>query len=449
MKLDIERYSTDPEDLLAYGFDASGLTGTPAAVAWPGTTGEVVKLMLEARRTRAAIIPRGAGSGMTGGAVPAGDILPPAGVIILSFERMNRILEVDDVNLTVLVEPGVVNGRLQRELAEYGLFYPPDPASLEFCTIGGNVAENAGGPRALKYGVTRDYVLWLEAVLPDGELIHTGVQTPKGVVGYDLTRLLVGSEGTLAAITKIRLKVLPLPEDILTLLAVFGDVSAAGEAVSRIIASKIIPRTLEILDRDCMLAVENRSPVGLPSGAEALLLIELDGHPEAIKAEADRVIEICRLLKADVTMAEDEDARDALWKARRGVSPALYQLCPHKISEDIVVPRGNIARMLAELKALAQKSGVPIATFGHAGDGNLHVNFLPDEKKDITPVLRELFEKTLALGGTLSGEHGVGLTKKAFIGMEIKPAELGLMRRIKEVFDPDGILNPGKIFPSK
>ena len=455
LKLDIKHYSTDPEDLLAYGFDASGLSGAPAAVAWPETAEEVARVMRRARELKAAVVPRGAGTGMTGGAVPFAGAAPPAeaaplaGAIVLSFERMNKILEVDDVNLTVLVEPGVVNGRLQRELADYGLFYPPDPASLEFCTIGGNVAENAGGPRALKYGVTRDYVLWLEAVLASGEIITTGVQTTKGVVGYDLTRLLVGSEGTLAAITKIRLKVLPLPEETVTLLTVFGDVGASGEAVSRIIAAKIIPRTLEIVDRQCMLAVEKRSPVGLPSDAEALLLIELDGHPEAIKAEAGRVIDICRMLGAGITMAEDEDARDALWRARRGVSPALYQICPHKISEDIVVPRGNIARMLIELKALALKSSVPIATFGHAGDGNLHVNFLPDEKKDLTPVIRELFEKVLALGGTISGEHGVGLTKKPFIGMEIRPAELDLMRRIKGVFDPDGILNPGKIFPEK
>lgn len=441
IQLDIERYSTAPEDLFAYGFDASGLEEAPAAIAWPRNTEEVIKVMRYAWEHETAVVPRGAGSGMTGGAVPS------KGAIVLSFERMNRILEVDDVNLTVLVEPGVVNGRLQRELAGYGLFYPPDPASLEFCTIGGNVAENAGGPRALKYGVTKDYVLQLEAVLCGGELVTVGVQTPKGVVGYDLARLLTGSEGTLAAITKIRLKVLPLPEDVLTLMAVFADAERAGEAVSRTIASKIIPRTLELMDKASMTAVEGWSPVGLPTEAEALLLIELDGHPEAIKKEAGRVIEICEKLGADVTMAENESARDALWKARRGVSPALYHLCPHKISEDVVVPRSNIARMLSELKALANKTSVPIATFGHAGDGNLHVNFLPPVKKDITPILEEMFKKVLELGGTISGEHGVGLTKKPFIAMEIQPAQLKLMRDIKNVFDPKGLLNPGKIFP--
>ncbi len=439
--LDIERYSTAPEDLFAYGFDASGLEGAPAAVAWPRNTEEVIKVMRHAFENEIAVVPRGAGSGMTGGAVPS------KGAIILSFERMNRILEVDDVNLNVLVEPGVVNGRLQRELEGYGLFYPPDPASLEFCTLGGNVAENAGGPRALKYGVTKDYVLQLEAVLCGGELITVGVQTPKGVVGYDLARLLTGSEGTLAAITKIRLKVLPLPEDVLTLLAVFGDAASAGEAVSRVIAAKIIPRTLEIMDKDSMIAVEGWSPVGLPVQAGALLLIELDGHPAAIKEEAERTIGICEKLGSEVTMAEDEDARSALWKARRGVSPALYHLCPHKISEDIVVPRSSIARMLSELKALAQRTSVPIASFGHAGDGNLHVNLLPPVKRDVTPILKEMFEKVLELGGTISGEHGVGLTKKQFIGMEIKPASLKLMRQIKNVFDPKGLLNPGKVFP--
>lgn len=440
IQLDIERYSTDPEDLFAYGFDASGLEGAPAAVAWPRNTGEVARVMRYSWENGMAVVPRGAGSGMTGGAVPS------SGAIVLSFERMNRIIEIDDVNLNVLVEPGVVNGRLQRELEGYGLFYPPDPASLEFCTIGGNVAENAGGPRALKYGVTRDYVLQLEAVLCGGEVVTAGVQTAKGVVGYDLARLLTGSEGTLAAITKIRLKALPLPEDVLTLLAVFGDAASAGEAVARIIAAKIIPRTLEIMDRHTMAAVEGWRPVGLPAHAGALLLIELDGHPAAIKDEAGKAVGICEKLGADVTMADDEEARNALWKARRGVSPALYHICPHKISEDIVVPRSNIARMLSELEALAKRTSVPIASFGHAGDGNLHVNLLPPVKKDLTPVIREMFEKVLELGGTISGEHGVGLTKKPFIEMEIKPASLDLMRKIKNAFDPKGLLNPGKVF---
>jgi glycolate oxidase len=441
LKLDIENYSTEPEDLLAYGFDASGLAETPSAVAWPKSVEEVASLMRQADREMLAVIPRGAGTGMSGGAVPA------RGALVLSMERMNKILEIGEENLTALVEPGVINGHFQRELEGMGLFYPPDPASMEFCTLGGNVAENAGGPRALKYGVTRDYVLGLEAVLPNGSIINTGVQTRKGVVGYDLTRLLVGSEGTLAVITKIRLKILPLPEDVLTLLVLFKDLRGSGEAVSRIIASKIIPRTLEFMDNESIRAVENYHPIGLPKNAQALLLIELDGHPEAIKNEAREVVEICEALGADVTMAEDDRARETLWRARRGISPALYHVSPKKVSEDIVVPRSKISEMLSSLKELSKKSGIPIAAFGHAGDGNIHVNLLPPEKKDLSPVLHELFESVLKLGGTISGEHGIGLAKKPFIEMEIKPAELKLMRDIKAVFDPKGILNPKKIFP--
>jgi glycolate oxidase len=321
---------------------------------------------------------------------------------------------------------------------------------MEFCTLGGNVAENAGGPRALKYGVTKDYVLSLEAVLPSGKIISTGVRTRKGVVGYDLTRLLVGSEGTLAVITKIGLKILPLPEDVLTLLVIFNDVARSGEAVSRIIAARIIPRTLEFMDNESIRAVESFSPIGLPKEAGSLLLIELDGHPAAIRAEAQRVVEICEHLGAEVTMAEDEHARETLWKARRGVSPALYHISTKKISEDIVVPRSRIPEMLAALKTLSENTGIPIASFGHAGDGNIHVNLLPprvEEKRDFTPVLTGLFETVLRLGGTISGEHGVGITKKKFIRMEIGPEEMRLMREIKNVFDPKGMLNPGKIFP--
>lgn len=439
--LDIEHYSTEPEDLLAYGFDASRLTGEPAAVAWPANAGEVASVLGYAQQNTVAVIPRGAGTGTTGGAVPS------KGAIVLSLERMNKILDIDDADLIAVVEPGVINGRLQRELASYGLFYPPDPASMEFCTIGGNVAENSGGPRAVKYGVTRDYVLALEAVLPTGGLIRTGKKTRKGVVGYDLTSLLVGSEGTLAVVTEITLKVIPLPEDVLTLLAVFGDAQKAGEAASGIMAARLIPRTLEIMDRESIKAVEGFSPVGLPPGAGALLLIELDGHPASIRAEAETVVGICESLNADVSMAEDEDAREALWKARRGVSPALYHACKGKIAEDIAVPLGKIPQMLASLQGLAEKVKIPIAAFGHAGDGNLHVNLLPAPGQDTAPAIRELFSMALELGGTISGEHGVGLTKKPFIGMEIKPPELELMRKIKRVFDPKGILNPGKIFP--
>jgi glycolate oxidase len=440
------RMSTQPEDLLCYGFDASGLEAAPSAVVWPQDVDDVVKVLNFASAHNVPVIPRGAGSGMTGGAVPS------KGAIILSLERMNRILEIDRENMTALVEPGVINGKFQRELERHRLFYPPDPASMNFCTIGGNVAENSGGPRALKYGVTRDYVMGLEAVLPDGRIIHTGVKTAKGVVGYDLTRLLVGSEGTLAVVTKIRLKVLPMPDEIITLLALFRDVEKSGDAVRLILGQGIIPRTLEFLDSGAVHAVEKYSPVGFPRDASALLLIELDGHPQGIVKEAERVTEVCRKLGGEVIMAEDEQARERIWKARRAVSPALYHLKPAKISEDIVVPRNKITEMLRILKRLGEDSGITIINFGHAGDGNIHVNLMIDrndrsEYEKAQKLVGEIFRATLELGGTISGEHGIGLTKSAYISMEIPAAELELMKKIKGIFDPKNILNPGKIFP--
>ena len=438
--------SSNPEDLACYGFDACGLEGVPSAVVWPETTEHVAQIMKYASENGIPVVPRGAGTGMSGGAVPL------KGSVVLSMEKMNRILELEKSNLTVLVEPGVINGRLQREVEDHGLFYPPDPASMNFCTIGGNVAENAGGPRALKYGVTRDYVMEIEAVLPGGNIINVGVRTHKGVVGYDLVRLLVGSEGTLAVATKIRLKLLPLPEDILTLLCLFTDLEASGKAVSAIISSRIIPRTLEFMDKEAIKAAEKFQPLGLPDTVEALLLIEVDGHMEAIRKEAGKVADICMKLGADVRMAEDEAARNRLWECRRKMSPALFHICPGKMSEDIVVPRDRIPQMLTGLRRLSEDSGIPLVNYGHAGDGNIHVNLMVDrsnekEYRKIDALVREIFTLTLGLGGTISGEHGVGITKAPYIGMEIKESELALMKGIKKLFDPKNILNPGKIFP--
>ena len=439
------KISTEPEDLVCYGFDASGLEGVPSAVVWPKNTEEVVRVMRYASQNEIPVTPRGAGTGMTGGSIPL------KGSIVLSFEKMNRLLALDTENLNVLVEPGMINGRLQRELEYLGFFYPPDPASMNFCTIGGNVAENAGGPRALKYGVTKDYVMELEAVLPNGEIITTGVRTPKGVVGYDLTRLLTGSEGTLAVITKIRLRILPLPEEVITLLVMFDNLEASGTAVSKIIASRVIPRTLEFMDAETIAAVESFKPVGIPRGVEALLLIELDGHPASITKEAAKIADICTSLNAEVKMAEDAAARDKLWEARRAVSPALYNLNPTKINEDIVVPRNKIPDMLKYLKRLSEESGIKIVNFGHAGDGNIHVNIMVDRNdaeryRQAEALVKEIFNMTLDLGGTISGEHGVGITKASYISMEIKKHELALMKGIKNIFDPKGLLNPGKIF---
>ncbi len=437
--------STSPEDLVCYGFDASGLEGKPAMVAWPRSTEDISAMVRYASERNLPIVPRGAGSGMTAGSVPS------TGAIVLSTERMNHILDVDEQNLTCVVEPGVINGRLQRALSGVGLFYPPDPASMNFCTLGGNVAENAGGPRALKYGVTRDYVMGLECVLPSGEVINTGVRTHKGVVGYDLTRLITGSEGTLVVLSKIRLRVLPEPLEITTLLAYFADIEAAGEAVAAITAARIIPRTLEFMDREAIRAVEAFKPTGLPKDVEALLLIELDGHPRAIEQEAARVVAEVRRLGGEAEVAPDATARERLWECRRSVSPALFNLGLAKISEDIVVPRSRMAEMLGHMRGLSERSKIKIVNFGHAGDGNIHVNILferddPDERHRAEGLVREIFLKVIELGGTISGEHGVGLTKAPYIGMEIKARELSLMRGIKAVFDPQGILNPGKIF---
>lgn len=437
--------STEPEDLICYGFDASGLEGRPSAVVWPGSTEDVVKVMKYASEHGVAVVPRGAGTGMTGGAVPS------EGAIVLSFEKMNRIVGLDAENLNVVVEPGLINGRLQKELESKGLFYPPDPASMNFCTIGGNVAENAGGPRALKYGVTRDYVMQLEAVLPSGDLITAGVKTRKGVVGYDLARLLVGSEGTLAVFTKIGLKVLPLPEEVTTLLVFFEDIASSGRAVSEIISAGIVPRTLEFMDREAVTAVERFKPTGLFVRGEAMLLIEVDGPPETIEKEAERVIDICQGLGANVKHAVDEHSRERLWESRRAVSPALYHINPSKINEDIVVPRSRLPEMLESLKRLSGQSGMKIVNFGHAGDGNIHVNIMTDrnneeEYKRAQSLIKEIFGTVLGLGGTISGEHGIGLTKAGYMDMEIKKKELDLMKGIKHLFDPKNILNPGKIF---
>jgi glycolate oxidase len=446
-KLPDIKMSTTPEDLLCYGFDASGIETFPSAVVWPNSADDVAKVMRYAYENSISVVPRGAGTGMTAGAVPS------KGAIVLSFEKMKRILEIDSGNLDVLCEPGVINGKLQDELERMGLFYPPDPASMNFCTIGGNVAENAGGPRAIKYGVTRDYVMELEAVLPNGDIITTGVKTSKGVVGYDLARLLTGSEGTLAVFTKIRLKVLPLPAEVITLLAIFDDLEASGEAVAKIISAKIIPRTLEFMDREAIVAVEDFKPVGLPRDAEAILLIELDGHPVSITGEAEKIADICQKLGAEIIMAEDEDARNQLWSSRRSISAALYRIKPTKINEDIVVPRNMVTEMLKRLRNLSEEYNIKIVNFGHAGDGNIHVNVMVDKsvEEEYTKGLglaARIFKDALSLGGTISGEHGIGLTKAAYLGMELSKTEIEIMKSIKGIFDPKNILNPGKIFSS-
>lgn len=440
--------SEEPEDLACYSFDASNAGPlAPKAVAWPRNADQVSRIIKHASANNLSVIPRGAGTGMAGASVPA-----DSDCIIISLEKMRKLIEVDTKNMTVVVEPGIINGRLQKELEYMGYFYPPDPASLEVCTIGGNVATNAGGPRAVKYGTTRDYVMGIEAVLPDGSVISTGGRTYKRSVGYDLRHLLTGSEGTLAVFTRIRLKMLSLPEDIITLLVLFRDLESSGMAVAKIIASKVIPRTMEFMDRSAIEAIENYRPTGLPFDAEALLLIELDGHPAVIKRDAERVVDICHALGGDAIIAEDDAAREKLWEARRAISPALFHIKPNKINEDIVVPRDKITLVLGALRKLSEESGIKIINFGHAGDGNIHVNIMVDrlnreEYAKGSELVKKVFELALKFGGSISGEHGIGLIKRPYIGMEIKDRELELMRGIKKVFDPAGTLNPGKILP--
>jgi glycolate oxidase len=440
------RVLTDKEDLVCYGFDASLRSGMPLAVVKPDDTNDVSKVAAHAFENNNPIVPRGAGTGMTGGSVPLKNS------IILSLEGMNRIIDIDEKNMIACVEPGVINGHLQEKLEEKGLFYPPDPASMKFCTLGGNVAENAGGPRAVKYGVTKDYVLGLETVLPHGRVLNTGGKNYKDVVGYDLTRLMVGSEGTLGVITKIFLKVLPLPEEVTTLLCTFSKLDEAAQVISKITSSSIIPRTLEIMDHESIQAIEKYKKHGLPLDADALLLIEVDGSHAAVSNDAEKIADICSSCNGKVSVADDIYSRNRIWEARRSISQALYNIKPSKINEDIVVPRGRVPEMFAELKKISDRYNLTIANFGHAGDGNIHVNIMTDrndkeEYEKAKKAVRDIFEATVKLEGTISGEHGIGLTKKEFIDMELSEVSIKLMKEVKSVFDPKGIMNPGKIFP--
>jgi len=438
---------TKREDLICYSYDATNQKFLPDVVVFPRGAEEISLILKMANFEDFPVIPRGAGSGFSGGS------LPVEGGVVVSLERMNRILNIDTENLTAVVEPGVVTGEFQAEVESLGLFYPPDPSSLKFCTIGGNVAECAGGPRAVKYGVTKDYVLGLEVVLPTGETINTGAQTLKGVVGYDLTKLFVGSEGTLGIVTKIILKLLPLPATTKTMLAAFPDMKNAARAASSIISSKIIPSTMEFIDKNCVKCVEDYLNIGLPIDTDAILLIETDGDKDLAEKEADAMRKICLDNSAiEVKTAKDKREVKELWKARRAISPSLKKLNPDKINEDIVVPRNKIPDAIAGIQKIAEKYNLTIANFGHAGDGNIHVNVMidksnKDELSNAQKAVEEIFKLTLNLGGTISGEHGIGISKMPYIGMELSPAAIDVMKRVKQVFDPKGILNPGKIFP--
>ncbi len=435
--------STASEDMVVYSYDATQREALPWAVARPASAQEVSEILRLANRELFPVVPRGAGTGMSGGSIPV------HGGLVLSLERMNRILEVDDENLVAVVEPGVVTGELQREVEARGLFYPPDPASNQFCTIGGNVAECAGGLRAVKYGVTKDYVLGLEVVLPTGEIIRTGARTAKSVAGYDLTKLIVGSEGTLGVATTVILRLLPLPESVRTISAFFSTIEGAATAVAKIIASRIIPRALEFVDRHALRAVENYLKEDIAGGAVAMLLVEVDGAADSTAREIQMIAEIMtRAGAALVKKAETDAEREQLWKARRSISPALYTIKPKKVNEDIVVPRSRIPDILREIEEIAKRYDLLIVNFGHAGDGNIHTNIMIDEadKPRAESAVKEILESTLRMGGSISGEHGIGLSKAAYLPMEVGPAALAAMKHIKQALDPNNILNPGKIF---
>jgi glycolate oxidase len=438
-----DNFSTSPEELIVYSYDATRRESLPWVVVRPRSSREISEILRLANRERFPVVPRGAGTGMSGGSVPV------QGGVVLSFERMNHILEIDERDFIAVVEPGVITGDLQSEVESRGLFYPPDPASRKFCTLGGNVAECAGGLRAVKYGVTKDYVLGLEVVLPTGEIINTGARTVKSVAGYDLTKLIVGSEGTLGVVTRITVRLLRLPESVRTLVAFFNDVPAAAKTASAIMASGVLPRALEFVDQAALRAVEGYLKEDLSQGASAMLLAEVDGPAESTAREEDRIAEIMmRSGAARVNRAGSDPEREHLWKARRSISPALYAIKPKKLNEDIVVPRSRIAESLQEIAAIAGRYGLLIVNFGHAGDGNIHTNIMFDEADmpKAEAAVREIFAATLRLGGSITGEHGIGLSKASYLPMELGQDTIAAMKKIKRALDPNNILNPGKIF---
>jgi glycolate oxidase len=430
-----------------YASDGTTHCHRPELVVLPDGADQVSSVVGVGARERVPIVPRGAGTGYSGGAVPI------HGGVVLSLERMNRILEIDESNLLAIVEPNVVTGDLQDAVERVGLFYPPDPASLRQSVIGGNVAESAGGPRAFKYGTTKAYVLGLQAVLPTGEIITTGGKVVKNVAGYDLTQLLVGSEGTLAIITRVVLRLVPLPAAQLTLRATFASVADAARAVDRIVAERVVPAALELIDADSLDAIARHiggRPLA-PAGTAALVLIEVDGTPAGAAEDAVRVERACHSAGAtELLRAGTAAERDHLWRVRRELSPALRTLAPVKFNNDIVVPKGRIPQLFELIERLRADFGVRIACFGHAGDGNIHVNIMVGdsaaERQRARDAVRVLFDGVLALEGSITGEHGVGLSKAEYLPMQLGPAEIALMQRVKRAFDPQGILNPGKIF---
>jgi glycolate oxidase len=436
------------EDRTLYAYDGTSAKALPDVVMIAPSPEAVAATLRFASAREIPVVPRGAGTGLSGGSVPA------RGGIALVVASMRQIKEIDSGSMLVVCEPGVITGELQKAVEEAGFFYPPDPASLNYCTIGGNVAENAGGPRAVKYGVTKDYVMGLEVVRATGEIVRLGGKQVKNVTGYNLVQLFVGSEGTLGVITEVILRLLPRPAAKKTMLAIFDRLEDAADAVAAVMAGGVMPTTLEIMDRTCINCVEDYLQLGLPRDAEAFLIIEVDGMPQAVDAEAGVISTICQEKRIrSFQTARDQKEADTLWRARRAVSPAISQVKRAKIGEDISVPRSAIPAMVREIQKISREHDLPIAIFGHAGDGNLHPNILADrrdpvEMERVEKAIAAIFEASVRLRGTLSGEHGIGLSKQPFLRLALSPEAIQLMEDVKRAMDPKGILNPGKIFGS-
>jgi len=437
-----------PEDLAVYSYDGTFEEHRPDLVVLPRSTDQVSQVIQIAARERIPVVTRGMASGLAAASVPF------SGGIVLCMTRMDRVLEIDEQNAIAHVEAGVVTADLQALVEKKGLFYPPDPSSIRHSTIGGNIACNAGGPRCLKYGVTGDYVLGLTVVLADGQIVKTGGKVIKDVVGYDLTALFTGSEGTLGVITEALLKLTAKPTAVRTAMVEFESIDQASKTVNAILSAGVVPATLELMDQTAITCIEEAMHLGLPLDVEAILLLEIDGQSaESVTREIEAAAAICRQQGARrVAVAQNDEERAALWKARRSVSPSLARRAPNKLGEDITVPRSAIPEAVRRLKAISAKYGLPIVIFGHAGDGNLHPNILFDKRDPIQwakveQMVAEEFSVALELGGTLSGEHGVGTLKRPYMELALGSVSVTLQKKIKQAFDPLNILNPGKVLP--
>lgn len=436
--------TADPDKLEPYAKDATELFRLPELLVEAVSVEEVQALLRLANAYRFPVTPRGLGTGLTGGAVPV------SGGVVLSLAKMNQILSIDLENLIAVVEPGVVTGDLRKAVQSKGLFYPPDPASVDTCSIGGNAATNAGGASCIKYGTTRNYILGLEVVLPSGEKIQAGVQTRKGVVGYDLVQLLTGSEGTLGVITKLIVKLIPLPPAVTTLVALFADLQSTMRAVTAILTSGHLPSALEFMDHQCLELVGDLLPFAGVQECKAFLLVETDGAPGVIDRELEQLGEICLEHGAvDAFLAPDSHKRAQMWEVRRQVSLRIEERAAVYIPEDVVVPIGRIAEFIEQLPELARSFGMKIYSFGHAGDGNIHLNITTESRDDTRQLeqgIEAILKLVLAMGGTMSGEHGIGFVKKHLLPLELSPENIRLQQEIKRAFDPNFILNPGKVF---